>query len=72
MNINESDALKTEQEVKLLEELEEERKSKVKLAEQNELLLQQWDEALAYVEQVYIINDLGHDYQLILPYPLTS
>ncbi|KAL4003639.1 hypothetical protein ACH3XW_8445 [Acanthocheilonema viteae] len=53
VNVNENSALKTgTQEVQLLDELEEERKSKVKLLEQNELLLQQWDEALAYVEQV--------------------
>lgn len=53
--MNESSTSKTEaKEVQLLEELEEERKSKVQLMEQNELLLQQWDEALAYVEQVYI------------------
>ncbi|VDN84193.1 unnamed protein product [Brugia pahangi] len=52
VNVNENDALKTEQEAQLLEELEEERKFKVKLMEQNALLLQQWDEALAYVEQV--------------------
>ncbi|EFO20948.2 hypothetical protein LOAG_07539 [Loa loa] len=52
VNENESDAVETEQEVQLLQELEEERKSRVKLMEQNELLLQQWDEALAYVEEV--------------------
>lgn len=53
VNVNESGALKREaQEAQLLEKLEEERKFKVKLMEQNELLLQQWDEALAYVEQV--------------------
>ncbi|VDK87203.1 unnamed protein product [Litomosoides sigmodontis] len=53
VNMNESSASKTEtQEAQLLEKLEEERRFKVKLMEQNELLLQQWDEALAYVEQV--------------------
>ncbi|VDN23201.1 unnamed protein product [Gongylonema pulchrum] len=38
-------------EAKLLEELQEEKNSRAKLVEQNEFLLQQWDEALAYVEQ---------------------
>ncbi|OZC11709.1 hypothetical protein X798_01572 [Onchocerca flexuosa] len=52
VNLNGSDALKTEEEAQLLEELEEERRCRMKLMEQNEILLQQWDEALAYVEQV--------------------
>uniref|UniRef100_A0A915PIE6 Uncharacterized protein n=1 Tax=Setaria digitata TaxID=48799 RepID=A0A915PIE6_9BILA len=51
VNMNES-VQRTEEETRLLEELEEERRARVKLLEQNELLLQQWDEALAYVEQV--------------------
>ncbi|VDK30892.1 unnamed protein product [Gongylonema pulchrum] len=37
-------------EAKLLEELQEEKNSRAKLVEQNEFLLQQWDEALAYVQ----------------------
>uniref|UniRef100_A0A158Q7B0 BMERB domain-containing protein n=1 Tax=Elaeophora elaphi TaxID=1147741 RepID=A0A158Q7B0_9BILA len=53
VNMSESGTLKTEaQDAQMLEELAEERNSKMKFMEQNELLLQQWDEALAYVEQV--------------------
>uniref|UniRef100_A0A2K6WHL1 Uncharacterized protein n=1 Tax=Onchocerca volvulus TaxID=6282 RepID=A0A2K6WHL1_ONCVO len=52
VNMNENDDLKTEEEAQLLEELEEERRCRMKLMEQNEILLQQWDEALVYVEQV--------------------
>ncbi|KAM3723639.1 Cortactin-binding protein [Dirofilaria immitis] len=52
MNVNESDVLKTKEEAHLLEELEEERRCRLKFMEQNELLLQQWDDALVYVEQV--------------------
>lgn len=52
VNMNENGVLTAEQEAKLFEQLEEEKGSRAKLIEQNELLLQQWDEALAYVEQV--------------------
>lgn len=38
--------------LKLLQELEEEKKVTRRLIEQNEQLLQQWDDALVYVEQV--------------------
>lgn len=54
--MNENDDLKTEEEAQLLEELEEERRCRMKLMEQNEILLQQWDEALVYVEQVPVWN----------------